>query len=149
LKINYENTIDWNMCTNYLWCSLDFYNHPWYDCVIVEGVEGPFFAQTIMLFSCIIGRKLFPLALVHPFDEPVSASNVKLDKDLGFYRVQAQKRANSMFISIYNIIHGALLVEDYGFKSPNGMKEYLVVDSVNSDLFLRMKSLKYIGCRWN
>ncbi|KAK0215012.1 hypothetical protein IW262DRAFT_1300251 [Armillaria fumosa] len=149
LKVNYENTVDWNMCTDYLRCSPDFYNHPRYDCVIVKGLEGPFFAQTIMLFSCIVGGKSFPLVLVHPFDKPVGASNAKLDKDLGFYRVRAQKRTKSLFISIYNVIHGALLVKDYGFKSPDGMKEYLVVDSVDSDLFLRMKSLKYIGHRWN
>ncbi|KAK0479792.1 hypothetical protein IW261DRAFT_1336438, partial [Armillaria novae-zelandiae] len=149
LKINYENTIDWNMCTDYLWCSLDFYNHPRYDCVIVEGLEGCFFAQTIMLFSCTIGRELFPLVLVHPFNEPVGASNAKLDKDLGFYRVRARQRKNSTFVSIYNIIRGALLVEDYGFKSADGTKEYLVVNCVDNDLFLRMKSLKYIGHQGN
>ncbi|KAK0207746.1 hypothetical protein IW262DRAFT_1469085 [Armillaria fumosa] len=147
LKINYENTVDWNMYTDYLQCSPDFYNHPRYDCLIVEGLEGPFFAQTIMLFSCIVSGKSFPLALVHPFDKPVSASNEKLDKDLGFYRVWARKRMKSTFISIYNIIRGALLVEDYSFKSADGMKEYLVIDSVDSDLFLRMKSLKYVGRR--
>ncbi|KAK0475755.1 hypothetical protein IW261DRAFT_1422042 [Armillaria novae-zelandiae] len=130
-------------------CSLDFYNHPRYDCVIVEGLEGHFFAETIMLFSCTIGGESFPLALVHPFNEPVGASNAKLDKDLGFYRVWARQRKNSTFVSIYNIIRGALLVEDYGFKSADGMKEYLVVDCVDDDLFLRMKSLKYIGRRGN
>ncbi len=102
-----------------------------------------------MLFSCVVGGKSFPLALVHPFDEPVATSNAKLDKDLGFYRVRARKRTQSTFISIYAIIRGALLVEDYGFKSTDGMKEYLVVDSVDSDLFLRMKSLKYVGRRWS
>lgn len=137
------------MCTDYLRCSPDFYNHPRYDCVIVEGSEGPFFAQIIMLFSCVVGGKLFPLALVHPFDEPVATSNAKLDKDLGFYRVRARKRMQSTFISIYAIIRGTLLVEDYGFKSTDGMKEYLVVDSVDSDLFLRMKSLQYVGRRQN
>ncbi|KAK0506766.1 hypothetical protein EDD18DRAFT_1315910 [Armillaria luteobubalina] len=147
LKVNYENAVDWNMYTDYLRCSPDFYNHPRYDCVIVEGPEGPFFSQTIMLFSCIVGGKSFPLALVHPFDEPVGASTAKIDQDLGFYRVRARKRTKLMFISVYNIIRGALLVEDYGFTSPDGTKEYLVVDSVDSDLFLRMKSLQYVGRR--
>ncbi len=137
------------MCTDYLRCSPDFYNHPRYDCVIVEGSEGSFFAQIIMLFSCVVGGKSFPLALVHPFDKPVATSNAKLDKDLGFYRVQARKRVQSTFISIYAIIRGVLLVEDYRFKSTDGVKEYLVVDSVDSDLFLRMKSLKYVGRRQN
>ncbi|KAK0235513.1 hypothetical protein EDD85DRAFT_792333 [Armillaria nabsnona] len=149
LKVNYENTVDWNMCTDYLRCSPNFYNHPQYDCVIIEGSEGPFFMQIIMFFSCVVSGKSFPLALVHPFDKPVTTSNAKLDKELGFYRVQAQKRTQSTFISIYAIIHGMLLVEDYGFKSTDGMKEYLVINSVDSDLFLRMKSLKYVGCRWN
>ncbi len=100
-----------------------------------------------MIFTCVIAGKSFPLALVHPFDQPVDVTNEKLDKDLGFYRVRARKRSESTFMSVYMIIRGALLVEDFGVKATDGFKEYLVVDSVDSDLFLRMKSLEYAGRR--
>ncbi len=98
-----------------------------------------------MVFTCVIGGKEFPLALVHPFDQPVNAATEKLDNDLGFYRVHVRKRQESAFVSIYMIIWGVLLVEDFRVKPANGFKEYLIVDSVDSDLFLRMKSLKYAG----
>ncbi|KAK0437439.1 uncharacterized protein EV420DRAFT_1669760 [Desarmillaria tabescens] len=92
-------------------------------------------------------RKTFPLALVRPLDEPVGTTTAKLDKDLGFYRVRARKKEKSVFVSVYMIIRGALLVEDFGAKPGDGFKEYLIVDSIDSDMFLRMKSLKYTGGR--
>ncbi|PBK82760.1 hypothetical protein ARMGADRAFT_946093, partial [Armillaria gallica] len=147
LKVNYENTVDWTTSTDYLWCSPNFYNHPRYDYLLIDSTERPFFAQLIMVFTCVIGGKEFPLALVHPFDQPVDAATEKLDNDLGFYRVRARKRRESAFVSVYMIIRGALLVEDFRVKPADGFKEYLIVDSVDSDLFLRMKSLKYAGCR--
>ncbi|KAK0435646.1 hypothetical protein EV421DRAFT_1892516 [Armillaria borealis] len=145
LKVNYENTVDWTTSTDYLRCSPNFYNHPRYDYLLVDSAEHPFFAQLIMVFTCVIGGKEFPLALIHPFDQPVDAATEKLDKDLGFYRVRARKRQESAFVSVYMIIRGALLVEDFRVKPADGFKEYLIVDSVDSDLFLRMKSLRYAG----
>lgn len=139
--------VDWTTSTDYLRCSQNFYNHSRYDFLLVDSTERPFFAQLIMIFTCVIAGKSFPLALVHPFDQPVDATNEKLDKDLGFYRVRARKRSESTFVSVYMIIRGALLVEDFGVKATDGFKEYLVVDSVDSDLFLRMKSLEYAGRR--
>ncbi|KAK0440025.1 uncharacterized protein EV420DRAFT_1316016 [Desarmillaria tabescens] len=147
LKVNYENTIDWTTSTDYLRCSPDFYNHPRYDFLLIDSTERPFFAQLIMVFTCVIAGKTFPLALVRPLDEPVGTTTAKLDKDLGFYRVRARKKEKSVFVSVYMIIRGALLVEDFGAKPGDGFKEYLIVDSIDSDMFLRMKSLKYTGGR--
>ncbi|PBK81833.1 hypothetical protein ARMGADRAFT_1048756 [Armillaria gallica] len=107
LKVNYENMVDWTTSTDYLRCSQNFYNHSRYDFLLVDSTERPFFAQLIMIFTCVIAGKSFPLALVHPFNQP-------LDKDLGFYRVRARKRSESTFMSVYMIIRGALLVEDFG-----------------------------------
>ncbi|KAK0464016.1 hypothetical protein IW261DRAFT_1427519 [Armillaria novae-zelandiae] len=86
LKVNYENMINWTTSTDYLWCSPNFYNHPRYDFLLVDSTEQPFFAQLIMIFTCVIGGKLFPLALVHPVDQPADSVTEQLDKDLGFYR---------------------------------------------------------------
>ncbi|KAK0493804.1 hypothetical protein EDD18DRAFT_1107781 [Armillaria luteobubalina] len=147
LKVDYENTVDWTTSTDYLRCSPDFYNHPRYDCLLIDSTDRPFFAQLMMVFTCVIGGKDFPLALVHPFDQPVDAATEKLDDDLGFYRVRARKRKESMFVSVYMIIRGALLVEDFRLKPADEFKEYLIVNYVDSDLFLRMKSLQYAGRR--
>ncbi|KAK0207308.1 hypothetical protein IW262DRAFT_1302901 [Armillaria fumosa] len=45
--------------------------------------------ELVMVFTCVIGGKVFPLALVHPFNQPVDAATEKLDNDLGFYQVHA------------------------------------------------------------
>ncbi|KAK0457905.1 hypothetical protein IW261DRAFT_1579893 [Armillaria novae-zelandiae] len=89
LKVDYENMIDWTTSTDYLWCNPNFYNHPRYDFLLVDSTERPFFAQLIMIFTCVIGGKSFPLALVHPVDQPADSATEQLDKDLGFYRVRA------------------------------------------------------------
>ncbi|KAK0209572.1 hypothetical protein IW262DRAFT_1468837 [Armillaria fumosa] len=128
LKVNYENMVDWTTSTDYLRCSPNFYNHPRYDYLLVDSTERPFFAQLIMIFTCVIGGKPFPLALVQPVDQPAGTVTEQVDKDLGFYR-------------------GALLVEDFGVKATDGSKDYLVVDCIDSDSFLRMKSLQYTGRR--
>ncbi|KAK0434975.1 uncharacterized protein EV420DRAFT_1623707 [Desarmillaria tabescens] len=119
---------------------------------LYDKVDRWYFGQLVLLFECSIGGKAFPIVLIHPFSEPVGQSQgqVALDLDLGFYRVRAKKRSSSVFISIYSIVQGALLVEDFGYKTSNGpdaRKEYLVVDAVDSDMFLRMKKLSYIGQR--
>ncbi len=87
---------------------------------------------------------------MHPFSEPVGQGGGQgtLDADLGFYRVEVAKRCSSVFISTYSIVRGALLVEDFGYKTndgPDAMKEYLVVDVIDTDMFLHMKTLSYIG----
>ncbi|KAJ7265517.1 hypothetical protein C8J57DRAFT_992587, partial [Mycena rebaudengoi] len=74
-------------------------------------------------------------ALVQPMDAGTGQLTSK-DKALGFYRVRAKPRQNSEFISVHSIVRGALLV-------PAGDRhgEYLVVDVVDEDMFLRLKSM--------
>lgn len=138
--------MNWTLLTDILQCNPNFHNHPRYDCVIVKDDDGPYFAQLVQVFSCNIGGKDFPLALVQPFTETVSSTTAKLDEDLGFYRVAAKKRDEYIFILIYSIIRGALLVEDFGLKAVS-TKEYLVVDVVDEDMYLHMKALAYVGKR--
>ncbi|KAK0484117.1 hypothetical protein EDD18DRAFT_1361964 [Armillaria luteobubalina] len=145
LKVNYKNMIDWTTSTDYLRCSLNFYNHPRYNYVLVDSMEHLFFTQLIMIFTCVISGKSFPLTLVQPFNQPVNTATEQLDKDLGFYRVCARKRSDSLFVSVYMTIWGALLVEDFGGNATDGSKEYLIIDYINSNSFLRMKSLQYAG----
>ncbi|KAK0184532.1 hypothetical protein F5146DRAFT_1006521 [Armillaria mellea] len=116
--------------------------------VVFNGFQP--YDKLILLFECMIEDKAFPTALVHPFSEPVSHGGGQrtLDADLGFYWVRVMKRHSSTFISTYSIVRGALLVKDFGYKTnngPNAMKEYLVVDVIDADMFLHMKILSYIG----
>lgn len=78
--------------------------------------------------------------LVQPFDQPAGGHSEQKDRDLGLYRVKTKPNGPPCLISIYSVLQGALLIEDTAVP-----KEYLVVDMVDSDMFLRMQSLSYVG----
>ncbi|KIJ07738.1 hypothetical protein PAXINDRAFT_25695, partial [Paxillus involutus ATCC 200175] len=52
--------------------------------------------------------------------------------DLGFWRTRAQPRSGFIFISCRSIIRGAMVVPDF-----DEAGDYLVVDGVDTDMFLR------------
>ena len=60
------------------------------------------------------------------------------DKDLGLYRLQLKTKQYEI-ISLESIVRGALLVPDSARPG-----QYLVVDTVDGDMFLRMKSLTFL-----
>ncbi|KAG1738384.1 uncharacterized protein EDB91DRAFT_1237752 [Suillus paluster] len=82
--------------------------------------------RLLFLFECLIGDHKFPLALIHPFDAPTGQHSRK-DRDLNLFQRHS-------FFSVRSIIRGALLVLD-------GPSDYLVVDTVDTDMFLRMKMM--------
>ncbi len=86
---------------------------------------------------------------MQPLDNKPGQVHYREDNDLGFYRVREQKRSASHLYSIYSVIWGTLIVEDFGFTplSEDGelIQEYLVVNIVDSDMFLRMQTLSYQG----
>lgn len=95
------------------------------------------FAKLVFIFVCTIGDTSYPIALVQAYDRPTGQHRRK-DKDLGFYRIQGKPRNMCEFISIHTIIRGALLSEDY--EKPG---DFLVMDVIDTDMFLRMKSLQF------
>jgi len=136
LRVNYESMVDWRLHTDYLRCSPQFFGTPRFDCVFIQMTdEKVILGRLLFLFECPVGSHTFPgpLALVHPFD---AATGVRLrkDKDLGLFRVRARPRAEAQFIPLRSVIRGALLVQDGHF-------DFLVVDTVNSDMFLQVKKM--------
>ncbi|EGO30670.1 hypothetical protein SERLADRAFT_364543 [Serpula lacrymans var. lacrymans S7.9] len=71
MKVDYESIVDWQQYTDYLRCNPWFYNHPQYDCVLLQTVDSRIFARLIMLFICTIDQVDYPFALVQPYDAPV------------------------------------------------------------------------------
>ncbi|KAF9235747.1 hypothetical protein BU15DRAFT_77676 [Melanogaster broomeanus] len=136
LRVNFESLVDWKLRTDYLRCSPSFYNAPRHDYVIVDANNGPFFARLMLLFTCRVANQTYLLALIQPYDMPIGARKRK-DKDLGFWRIRAQPRSESTFISCRSIIRGAMVVPD--FDEPG---DYLVVDGVDTDMFLRVGMLR-------
>ena len=59
------------------------------------------------------------------------------DKDLGLYRLRLKANQYEI-ISLESVVRGALIVPDV-----DNPGEHLVVDTVDTDMFLRMKSLVF------
>ena len=81
-----------------------------------------------------MGDKTHALAYVELYCKPPGSLRRK-DKDLGLYCLQLKAKKHKI-ISLESIVRGAVLVPE----SKNSV-EYFVVDTVDADMFLRMKSL--------
>jgi len=136
LKVQYESMVDWRQYTDYLRCSPKFYNAERHDCVIVKTEAGVIFARLILMFDYTISSSdsQYPTALIHPFDASVGR-RLRKDKHFDFWRVKPQPRASSCFISMRSIIRGAALAQD------PATGDFLVIDTIDNDMFLRMKKL--------
>ncbi|KAH7916839.1 hypothetical protein BV22DRAFT_1027342, partial [Leucogyrophana mollusca] len=73
------------------------------------------------------------LALVLPFDAPTGAQR-RTDKELGLTRVRAKPRTLSKIVTLRSFVRGALLAPDV-----NHPGDFFVVDSIDTDMFIRMK----------
>ncbi|KIK46880.1 hypothetical protein CY34DRAFT_21734 [Suillus luteus UH-Slu-Lm8-n1] len=135
LKVNYESLVDWRVSTDYLRCSPMFHGLPRNDFVILQTEASVIFAQLLMVFTCMVGDVQYPIVLTLPYDQPVGARPRK-DKDFDFWRVKAKPRVSAEFFSVQSIIRGCVLVEDSS--RPN---EALVVDTLDTDTFLRIKEI--------
>ncbi|KAK0471475.1 hypothetical protein IW261DRAFT_1425114 [Armillaria novae-zelandiae] len=144
LTVTYQSLVNLKESADLLRCSPSFYNHPRYDGVIINTDKGAYIGQLIQLFECEYLEQRYPLALVHPFDLTVTDGGecwkFQRDKDLGLYRLRARPRVFSQIVSIYSIIRGVLLVKDNSSDLSNG-QDYFVVDTIDTDMFFRMKRL--------
>lgn len=133
LRVNFESLVDWQQHTDYLRCNPSFHNAPRFDCVFIHTNEKVIVGRLLFIFECPVGKDLYPLALIHPFDAP-TGTRLRKDKQLNLFRVRARPRAQAEFFSIRSILRGALLVHDAGL-------DYFVVDTVDTDMFLRVKKM--------
>ena len=134
LQINYESVVDWKLTTDRLRCNKSFHGFERHDHVIIQLEHGHFFARLLHLFEVTVGERSHALAYVESYCRPPGSMQRK-DKDLGLYRLQLKAKQYEI-ISLESVVRGALLVPDS--KKPG---QYLVVDTVDGDMFLRMKSL--------
>src|ERR1700723_2624472 len=107
LKVAYESKETWKLTSDYLRCSPSFHNRPRYDHVLIRTVDHdtPMVAQLIHVFSIVVDKATYPVALIQPYDSPTGLRRRK-DKDLGFFRFRCKPRASSEFIPIHSIIRG-------------------------------------------
>ncbi|KAG2103715.1 uncharacterized protein F5147DRAFT_746667 [Suillus discolor] len=102
-------------------CNPKLFGSPRYDCVIIKTKHQPFFAHLIYMFRCKVGGTELSLALIHPYDVGIGVRR-RQDLDLRLWR---------------SIIHGVALASD-----PEAVNDYFVMDTIDTDMFLRMKALQ-------
>ncbi|KAJ6451798.1 hypothetical protein C8R45DRAFT_1057103 [Mycena sanguinolenta] len=135
LKIFYQSLDDWSDQADLLRCNPCFHGRPRFDAVLVLTETGPIFAQLIYIFEVSANEKVYPFALVQPFDSPVGAISAK-DKALKLFRVRAKPRHASEFIPVRSIIRGAVVVPD---SKKSG--DFFVMDVLEGDMFLRLRDM--------
>lgn len=89
------------------------------------------------MFTCTVHGKEYRMALIHAYDAPKGTRNAQRDRELRFTRIRERPRDGSEFIFVDSIVRGALIADDYD--SP---KDHLVINFVDSDLWLRMKEMR-------
>jgi hypothetical protein len=136
LKVNYKSTVDWKQATDHLRCNPQFHGRPRFDHALIQlTAEKTAFVRLVFMFKCCISNiGSFEFALVQPYMAGIGVPR-RMDRIFKLTRVKAVPRASSIFIPLVSFIRGAVLVPD-----PDRQDEYLVVDHIDSDMFLRMKA---------
>ncbi|KJA13371.1 hypothetical protein HYPSUDRAFT_151670 [Hypholoma sublateritium FD-334 SS-4] len=140
LKVFFESMADWSIQSDILRAHPNFHHRPRYDHIILQAHKDDYvFAQLLKLFSIAVNEQTFNLALVLPLDGKIPLLNRGRDQDLRFTRIISRPRSASVVIDIDTIVRGALVVKDHGAELPNS---HIVLDVIDSDFWLRMKSIK-------
>ena len=136
LQIYYESIVDWKPTTDHLRCNESFHGSERHDHVLVQLEDRNFFACLLHLFEVTVGKQSHALAYVKSYCRPSGPMRRK-DKDLGLYRLQVKAKQYEI-IPLDSVVRGALLVPD-----SDNPDEYLVVDTIDGDMFLQMKNLVF------
>jgi hypothetical protein len=131
--------VDWSTQTDLLRCSPQFWGRPRYDFIITNHpTRGQVFARLVCLFTCTVGARVHPLALVQTMDrQPRSGPVRETDKKLSIYRWNLRARNRCELISVHTIVRGALLIPDAIYSG-----DHFVVDTIDADMFLRVKKMR-------
>jgi hypothetical protein len=99
-------------------------------------VTGVFFAWLLFLFICNVNDTSYPVTLIHSYNTPIGR-HLQKDKHLKFWHVGSQPRETaSEFILAESIIQGVTLAPN-----PTIPGDFLIMDTVDSDIFLHMKQM--------
>ena len=129
--------VDWTIRTDYLRCSPEFSGRPRYDFVILKLSQGCVLAELVFIFVCRVGGQEYCLALVQRLTKSSRGGVKEVDKKLSIYRWEIRPRTRCEVISVDSIVRGAVLVKDPKYKG-----DYFVIDTLDEDMFLRMKQLR-------
>ena len=95
------------------------------------------FVRLVFLFTCRVGTKTYPLALVQALEKHSPQGPTRgIDKKLSIYRWKIHARSRCEIIPVDSLIRGAVLISDTKYQG-----DYFVIDTLDADMLLRVKSL--------
>ncbi|KAF9554728.1 hypothetical protein CPC08DRAFT_696425 [Agrocybe pediades] len=139
LKVFFGSVVNWNLENSKIRAHPHFHSKKRSDFALIQATKDHvIFVQILLLFSIKHGGVTYPLALALPYDMRRSQGNRRRDSLLSLTRVRPRSSNDTVIINTKTIIRGALLVEDGGSDS----NERLVIESIDEDMWLRMKSVQ-------
>ena len=130
--------VDWTTKTDFLRCNPKFWNHPRYDFAIANfPSQRQVFVHLVCLFTYQVGSSIHPLALVQALEKHPRQGAIRgNDKKLSIYRWKMHARSRCEIIPVDSLVRGAVLVSDKNYAD-----DYFVIDTLDADMFLRVKAL--------
>jgi hypothetical protein len=143
LRVTYTCSADWVLKVDHLRCNPSFFDRPRYDCVIINGDPDIFWAQLLALFTFTVNGTQLSLAYVQPY-EPIYqyANRAITDSELELLRLRKQPPKDAMFISVYSILRGAVLIPSQKDATDGpGAADHFVFDLLDPDMYLRCREI--------
>ncbi|KAG6808615.1 hypothetical protein H0H92_003492 [Tricholoma furcatifolium] len=146
IKVTFESAVSGFAETNKIRCNPSCYGKERFDCVLVHSYPRNAFYR--LVFTFVVKLKANPsdqkasvpiaLALAVPFKEVnrTSATELQRNRDLRLLRLKQMPREKAQIIPLRSIIRGAYII-------PEGkdLETSLIVDIIDSDMFLRMQEM--------
>lgn len=147
VKARFDSVVDWQLNSNIIRANPNFHHKPRYDYALVKADDSGkqcIFVQVLYIFRIIYQGVHYHMALVIPFDVPphILDHHPNRDTELRLTRVRPRLRGSSILIDTDRIIRGGLLAEDPD--SPITVQERLVVNFIDQDMWMRLKSIELI-----
>lgn len=120
----------------------NFHGHPRFDFAILNvdsKMQTAVIVQLLFVFQITYHAHNFELALVLPFDAPISRQDrdrVRRDTALRLKRLHPRRRCEAVLVDVNTIIRGALLTPDPSSEED----DRILVDLVDEDMWMRFKS---------
>jgi hypothetical protein len=98
--------------------------------------------RLVFLFTYKVGTSVHPLALVQALDRHPCTGDVRnIDKKLSILRWNLRPQTRCEVVPIDTIVCGAVLIPDMKYAG-----DYFVVDTLDADMFLRVKVMRSYFC---
>lgn len=135
--------MEWTYKADILQCNPNFHHQERYDYALIKVDTNSFiFAQLLFIFTINFQEKTHQLVLILPMDVPTPLANQVRDTTLRFTRILARPYSRSVIVNIDTLVRGALLVPEYGAPFEIAHTSHIVVDTIDADMWWRIKSIQ-------